>query len=127
MQWSESIHHANAAEDKKLNCETAHIALICAGRDSASNVKVVIKSIVLHRSIPLHFHFLTNGETSTILNEAFTAWKLSQGNAADYPDPITLPQISLWKLSEREPVEIARQVFIRVVSIKGFRNQSINN
>ena len=64
-------------------CPTVHIALVLSGHNESWNVYLALKSILMHRSTKLHFHFITDNRTKTVLKAMLSSW-LVPGITHDY-------------------------------------------
>ena len=65
-------------------CPTVHIAMVfSAGHNESWNVYLALKSILMHRSTKLHFHFITDIRTKTVLKAMLSSW-LVPGITHDY-------------------------------------------
>ena len=55
---------------------TVHVAIVAPGEIGSRHLYTTIKSIFMHRSTPLHFHFITDNRTMTVLKTMITTWAL---------------------------------------------------
>ena len=55
---------------------TVHVAMVAPGEIGSRHLYTTIKSILMHRSTPLHFHFITDNRTMTVLKTMITTWAL---------------------------------------------------
>ena len=53
-----------------------HVAMVAPGKIGSRHLYTTIKSILMHRSTPLHFHFITDNRTMTVLKTMITTWAL---------------------------------------------------
>ena len=53
-----------------------HVAMVAPGEIGSRHLYTTIKSILMHRSTPLHFHFITDNRTMTVLKTMITTWAL---------------------------------------------------
>lgn len=69
---SEDGQHGEAAADglgtldalgslMSRTCDTVHVATVSVGYAQSAQLRVMLKSILLHRSLPLHLHVITGG------------------------------------------------------------------
>lgn len=63
-------------ENSENKCETVHIAIVCAGYNTARSVVTVIKSILFYRKNPLNFYFITDENGQKILKKLFDTWSI---------------------------------------------------
>ena len=59
-------------------CELIHISIVCAGYNSSRTVVTLIKSILFYRRHPIHFHFITDKASKSIMETLFSTWTLPQ-------------------------------------------------
>ena len=52
------------------------VAMVAPGKIGSRHLYTTIKSILMHRSTPLHFHFITDNRTMTVLKTMITTWAL---------------------------------------------------
>ena len=77
------IPHINKA--KHDNCSTVHVAMVATGLFESRYLYFTVKSVLMHRSSPLHFHFITDGRAETVLRSMLSSW-LVPGISHDYYD-----------------------------------------
>ena len=70
---------------KQLNCQTVHVAMVVGSDTLSWQSYLAIKSVLIHRTTKLHFHFITNSMTRTVLNSMMSSWLLP-GVLHDYYD-----------------------------------------
>lgn len=58
------------------NCQTIHVAIRCIGNNDTQSTAQLIKSILMYRRNPLHFHLLVDSMSDATLKELFRTWKL---------------------------------------------------
>ena len=64
-------------------CPRVHIAMVFSGHTETWNVYLALKSIFMYRSTKLHFHFITDNRTKTVLKAMLSSW-LVPGITQDY-------------------------------------------
>ena len=67
------------------NCSTIHVAMVATGLVESRYLYFTVKSVLMHRSSPLHFHFITDGRAETVLRSMLSSW-LVPGISHDYYD-----------------------------------------
>ena len=77
------IPHINKA--KHDNCSTIHVAMVVTGLVESRYLYFTVKSVLMHRSSPLHFHFITDDRAETVLRSMLSSW-LVPGISHDYYD-----------------------------------------
>ena len=70
---------------KQLNCQTVHVAMVVGSDTLSWQSYLAIKSVLIHRTTKLHFHFITDSMTRTVLNSMMSSWLLP-GVLHDYYD-----------------------------------------
>ena len=70
---------------KQLNCQTVHVAMVVGSDTLSWQSYLAIKSVLIHRTTKLHFHFITDSMTRTVLNSMMSSWLLP-GVIHDYYD-----------------------------------------
>ena len=70
---------------KQLNCQTVHVAMVVDSDTLSWQSYLAIKSVLIHRTTKLHFHFITDSMTRTVLNSMMSSWLLP-GVLHDYYD-----------------------------------------
>ncbi|CAG9768004.1 unnamed protein product [Ceutorhynchus assimilis] len=70
-------------------CEVVHIGVVCSGFTSNVYFHVLLKSLLMSRANPIHFHLLVSDESDTVLRWLFKTWQLPQVN-------ITFYNMNLW-------------------------------
>jgi glycosyltransferase-like protein LARGE len=65
-------------------CEVVHVVMVVAGISAARDSYPMIKSILFYRSRPVHFHFVSDSNASSILRVLFDTWQLPQVQASFY-------------------------------------------
>ena len=70
---------------RNVECPTVHIAMVATGDMGSRELYTTLKSVFIHRSTPLHFHFLTDERGRTILQTMLSTWLLP-GVSHDYYD-----------------------------------------
>ena len=60
----------------KPDCSTVHIAMVVTSDIESIHLHTTIKSILIHRSTPLHFHFITDRTGKTVLHTIMSTWLL---------------------------------------------------
>ncbi|XP_063992577.1 xylosyl- and glucuronyltransferase LARGE2s-like isoform X2 [Diachasmimorpha longicaudata] len=78
----------------EMQCDALHVALVCAGHSAAQSLVTVVKSIIFHRSRPMHFHLLVDEISRKSLETLFITWDLPQVNVSFYPVEPWIPKIS---------------------------------
>jgi len=58
--------------------QVIHIAIVCAGYNASREVITLIKSILFYRKNILHFHFIADKSSQTILDFYFKTWNLNK-------------------------------------------------
>ena len=66
-------------------CSTVHVAMVASGGIAGRHLYTTIKSIIMHRSTPLHFHFITDNRAKTVLQTVMNTW-LVPAVSHDYYD-----------------------------------------
>ena len=66
-------------------CSTVHVAMVASGGIESRHLYTTIKSIIMHRSTSLHFHFITDNEAKTVLQTMINTW-LVPAISCDYYD-----------------------------------------
>ena len=66
-------------------CPTVHIAMVLYNHTENWSVYLAIKSILMYRSTKLHFHFVTDNRTKTVLHAILSSWQVP-GITHDYYD-----------------------------------------
>ena len=69
----------------KTDCSTVHVAMVTSGGIAGRHLYTTIKSIIMHRSTPLHFHFITDNRAKTVLQTMINSW-LVPAISHDYYD-----------------------------------------
>ena len=69
----------------KTDCSTVHVAMVTSGGIAGRHLYTTIKSIIMHRSTPLHFHFITDNRAKTVLQAMVKTW-LVPAISHDYYD-----------------------------------------
>ena len=77
------IPHINKA--KHDNCSTVHVVMVATGLVESRYLYFTVKSVLMHRSSPLHFHFITDDRAETVLRSMLSSW-LVPGISHDYYD-----------------------------------------
>ena len=67
------------------DCPTVHIAMVLYNHTENWSVYLAIKSILMYRSTKLHFHFVTDNRTKTVLHAILSSWQVP-GITHDYYD-----------------------------------------
>ena len=67
------------------HCPTVHIAMVVSSNTESRFIYIAVKSVLMHRSTKLHFHFITDSRTKTVLNSMLGTW-LVPGISHDYYD-----------------------------------------
>ena len=80
IQWVSSSQNICVTN---CTCPTVHIAMVLSGHNEIWNVYLALKSILMHRSTKLHFHFITDNRTKTVLKAMLSSW-LVPGITHDY-------------------------------------------
>ena len=70
---------------KHDNCSTVHVAMVATGLVESRHLYFTVKSVLMHRSSPLHFHFITDDRAETVLRSMLSSW-LVPGISHDYYD-----------------------------------------
>ena len=70
---------------KQLNCQTVHVVMVVGSDTLSWQSYLAIKSVLIHRTTKLHFHFITDSMTRTVLNSMMSSWLLP-GVLHDYYD-----------------------------------------
>ena len=83
IQWVISSQNTPVYESTNSTCPTVHIAMIFPGHTESWNVYLALKSILMHRSTKLHFHFITDNRTKIVLKTILSSW-LVPGITHDY-------------------------------------------
>ena len=55
-------------------CPTVHIAMVVSGLVNTRHIYWTIKSVLMYRSTPLHFHFITDSRAKTVLTSMLDSW-----------------------------------------------------
>ena len=55
-------------------CPTIHIAMVVSGLVNTRHIYWTIKSVLMYRSTPLHFHFITDSRAKTVLTSMLDSW-----------------------------------------------------
>lgn len=80
--FAKNLYH-NSAKDEQVSrrdfCENIHIGLVCSGVKSSTYFYALLKSMLLYRSNPIHFHILVSNESAVVLDVLFKSWNLPQG------------------------------------------------
>ena len=67
-------------------CPTVHVGMVVAsGGIGSRELYMTVKSVLMHRSTPLHFHFFTDDRAKTVLQTMLDTWLLP-GIAHSYYD-----------------------------------------
>ena len=67
------------------HCPTIHIAMVLYSHTENWSIYLAIKSILMYRSTKLHFHFVTDNRTKTVLHAILSSWQVP-GITHDYYD-----------------------------------------
>ncbi|XP_068596788.1 xylosyl- and glucuronyltransferase LARGE2s [Brachionichthys hirsutus] len=65
-------------------CELIHVACVCAGHNATRDAVTLVKSILFHRRTPLHFHFISEKVSSSILGPLFQSWMVPSVQVSFY-------------------------------------------
>ncbi len=52
---------------------------MCSGSKNVRYISTLVKSILIFRRNPIHFHFVTDENTKNILGILFQTWNIRQG------------------------------------------------
>lgn len=74
-------------------CDIAHMAFVV--RDSRSLASQVLKSLLIHRRCPLHFHFIVSSHDKLVLDNLFNTWLLPFVEYSFYPIDYIKENLSL--------------------------------
>ncbi len=69
----------------KTNCETIHIALVVVGCSTIRSMVTLTKSILFYRRNILHFHFVSDDEGRSTIQNIFMTWELPAVKISFYP------------------------------------------
>ena len=84
----------DASEPQISKCEIIHIVIVCAGYNSSRSVVTLIKSILFHRKNPLHFYFISNSISKTILETLFRTWAVPEIDVSFYLVDTIQPEVN---------------------------------
>ena len=60
----------------KNQCETLHLAIVCAGSSATIHLVTLIKSVLFYRKNPIHVHFLVDKNSKVVLSYLFQTWDI---------------------------------------------------
>ena len=66
-------------------CPVVNVAMLVSGHVQSRHVYLAIKSVLMHRSTQVHFHFITDNRARTVLKSMLNTW-LVPGISHDYYD-----------------------------------------
>ena len=66
-------------------CPVVNVAMLVSGHVQSRHVYLAIKSVLMHRSTEVHFHFITDDRARTVLESMLNTW-LVPGISHDYYD-----------------------------------------
>ena len=72
-------------QTKLGHCPSIHIAMFVTGAIESRHIYAAVKSVLMHRSTSLHFHFITDSRANTVLRSMLSTW-LVPGILHDYYD-----------------------------------------
>nr|XP_039262450.1 LARGE xylosyl- and glucuronyltransferase 1-like [Styela clava] len=75
-------------------CETIQIAVVCAGYKASREVVTLIKSVLFHRHLPIHMHFIVDAPAKKILGTLFRTWDVSDFTVSFYLADKLEPKVS---------------------------------
>ena len=75
----ESTHHK---EISLSNCQTIHIAIIV---ENTRKMAILLKSILVFRDSPLHFHFIIHSTDQFVVETLLNTWELPSVKCSFYP------------------------------------------
>uniref|UniRef100_A0A1I8J7M8 Glycosyltransferase-like protein LARGE1 n=1 Tax=Macrostomum lignano TaxID=282301 RepID=A0A1I8J7M8_9PLAT len=73
---------------QQLDCQAIHVALIVGGQTATRYAVTVVKSVLFHRSTPIHLHLVTAGRAERVLKTLFRTWRIPHLRV-DYYDTAT--------------------------------------
>ncbi|PAA49324.1 hypothetical protein BOX15_Mlig016754g1, partial [Macrostomum lignano] len=73
---------------QQLDCQAIHVALIVGGQTATRYAVTVVKSVLFHRSTPIHLHLVTAGRAKRVLKTLFRTWRIPHLRV-DYYDTAT--------------------------------------
>ncbi|EGD74117.1 Gyltl1b protein [Salpingoeca rosetta] len=75
-------------------CDTVHLAAVSVGYAQSAHLRTMLKSILLHRSLPIHLHVITDDATLPVLDVMLGTWGIRAFNYTLYPGDRHLSAIS---------------------------------
>ena len=57
-----------------MECPPIHVAMVATGLVESRHLYFTVKSVLMHRSSPLHFHFITDDRAETVLRSMLSSW-----------------------------------------------------
>ena len=85
QQTYHKLHSEPVATPRDVVCPTVHIAMVLCSNIESWHSYLAIKSILMHRTTKLHFHFISDNMTRTVLSSMLSSWLLP-GLSHDYYD-----------------------------------------
>ena len=79
---------------KNEECSTVHIAVVSVGQDSSRRLIVLCKSLLFHRTKPLHLHLIVDDVSEHILANIFKTWNLPDFSVSFYMDSSYISEVS---------------------------------
>jgi hypothetical protein len=80
-----SLSPVNYQPSVSTDCSTVHVAMVASGDIGSRYLYTTIKSVLIHRSTPLYFHFITDDRAKTVLHTMMSTW-LVPAISHDYYD-----------------------------------------
>ncbi|XP_006824280.1 xylosyl- and glucuronyltransferase LARGE2s-like [Saccoglossus kowalevskii] len=66
-------------------CETLHFLICVPELEAVRSLSVLVKSVIIHRVNPLHFHFVINDlQVNITIHKLFETWRLPQADISIY-------------------------------------------
>ncbi|KAI4501740.1 hypothetical protein M0802_003075 [Mischocyttarus mexicanus] len=78
----------------EVKCELVQIAMVCAGYNSTFSLVTVVKSILYHRTKPLHFHLIVDEIAKRTLITLFKTWDLPSVQVSYYRAEKWMPKVA---------------------------------
>ncbi|XP_014601591.1 PREDICTED: glycosyltransferase-like protein LARGE2 isoform X2 [Polistes canadensis] len=89
-----SVNKQLSNNRSEVKCEYVQIAMVCAGYNSTFSLVTVVKSILYHRTKPLHFHLIVDEIAKRTLITLFKTWDLPSVQVSYYRAEKWVPKVS---------------------------------
>lgn len=90
----ESKSAGEAVNTSECTSELVHVAIVCAGYNSSREAMTLIKSLLYHRSVLLHIHFIVDPPAKKILGTLFRTWNVPDLTVSFYSTALVERKVS---------------------------------